>query len=159
MVRRRRQSSKEAVDDPTSLVIENIPGRATKLEVMAKINAMGFQGSYNLLYMPPGAPGRGKHGQDAGQDVGNSGHAFINFKSPEISQHFLEVVANADVTIRSSGKAIWAHPARSHIDAVVSSAVIGRSSFWVENAAALSMARFSRNPLPHEPRGGAAGIA
>eukprot|EP00929_Paragymnodinium_shiwhaense_P112035 TRINITY_DN80287_c0_g1_i1.p1 TRINITY_DN80287_c0_g1~~TRINITY_DN80287_c0_g1_i1.p1 ORF type:complete len:214 (-),score=30.92 TRINITY_DN80287_c0_g1_i1:211-852(-) len=118
-------------DHPTSVMIQNIPSRATAQEMMCKIDDLGFHGHYDFFFLPCRASNvTGKLTQC------NQGFAFINFKQPTTSERFMEVLRAERVTLRSSSKmlcACYAHVqgtaalikcTRNHKDS---------SALWVEN--------------------------
>eukprot|EP00929_Paragymnodinium_shiwhaense_P013850 TRINITY_DN12169_c0_g1_i2.p2 TRINITY_DN12169_c0_g1~~TRINITY_DN12169_c0_g1_i2.p2 ORF type:complete len:206 (-),score=37.44 TRINITY_DN12169_c0_g1_i2:124-741(-) len=136
------------VEGPTSLMIQNIPCRATKVEVMAKLHTLGFSGLYDFLYLPQPLVGT-KHARR----LSNRGYAFINFKSPEVTQRFQDMLAKTDVTIRSDYKVLRATPARAQgVDALWSCVMRepNAASIWVEHKESGAMPYLSKDPLMHE---------
>jgi len=68
-------------DELTTIMMRNIPNNVTREQLLTLVNDEGFQGRYNLLYLPV----------DLKNKVG-LGYAFVNFVSHEdaeaFSQHF-----------------------------------------------------------------------
>eukprot|EP00929_Paragymnodinium_shiwhaense_P013851 TRINITY_DN12169_c0_g3_i1.p1 TRINITY_DN12169_c0_g3~~TRINITY_DN12169_c0_g3_i1.p1 ORF type:complete len:210 (-),score=26.59 TRINITY_DN12169_c0_g3_i1:389-1018(-) len=136
------------VEGPTSLMIQNIPCRATKVEVMAKLNTLGFSGTYDFLYLPQPAIGTKQ-----ARRMSNRGFAFINFKNAEVTQRFQELLAKTDVTLRSDYKVLRACPARAQgLDALWSCVMREPSatSIWVEGMGPDAMHCLSQDPSMHE---------
>eukprot|EP00929_Paragymnodinium_shiwhaense_P095591 TRINITY_DN567_c0_g2_i3.p1 TRINITY_DN567_c0_g2~~TRINITY_DN567_c0_g2_i3.p1 ORF type:complete len:224 (+),score=43.56 TRINITY_DN567_c0_g2_i3:86-757(+) len=96
-------TSAASVAYPSSLMIQNVPSRATAQDVMEAVNSLGFKGMYDFFYLPDRVPNRG-------QPV-NPGYAFINFKDCKTSATFAESIAEAGVTLRNSPKTLTVSPA------------------------------------------------
>eukprot|EP00929_Paragymnodinium_shiwhaense_P095590 TRINITY_DN567_c0_g2_i2.p1 TRINITY_DN567_c0_g2~~TRINITY_DN567_c0_g2_i2.p1 ORF type:complete len:220 (+),score=41.86 TRINITY_DN567_c0_g2_i2:80-739(+) len=96
-------TSAASVAYPTSLMIQNLPSRATAEDVTEAVNSLGFKAMYDFFYLPDRVPNRG-------QPV-NPGYAFINFKDSKTSAKFAERVAEAGVTLRNSPKTLTVSPA------------------------------------------------
>lgn len=62
----------------TTLKIKNLPRRCTQAEILAAVNEVGFEGTYDFFFLPLG-------GQQARQ---NRGYAFINFKDSATANNF-----------------------------------------------------------------------
>eukprot|EP00929_Paragymnodinium_shiwhaense_P022049 TRINITY_DN1420_c0_g1_i5.p1 TRINITY_DN1420_c0_g1~~TRINITY_DN1420_c0_g1_i5.p1 ORF type:complete len:261 (+),score=47.14 TRINITY_DN1420_c0_g1_i5:37-819(+) len=84
---------------PTTLMIQNITCRATSEEVLGKINALGFDGTYDFFYLPQRFGSR-----KPSSSLTHHGYAFINFKTSNISQLFMHTLQNTCVTLRDSSK-------------------------------------------------------
>jgi hypothetical protein len=63
----------------TTMMIRNIPCRLKKDEILADVDMLGFQGTYDFFYLP----------QDR-RHKSNLGYAFINFKFPADGASFVE---------------------------------------------------------------------
>eukprot|EP00929_Paragymnodinium_shiwhaense_P060757 TRINITY_DN30327_c0_g1_i1.p1 TRINITY_DN30327_c0_g1~~TRINITY_DN30327_c0_g1_i1.p1 ORF type:complete len:232 (-),score=26.76 TRINITY_DN30327_c0_g1_i1:414-1109(-) len=129
----------------TSLVIKNIPSRATELEVMSKIDAIGFEGVYDFFYLPYPPPKKGS-------TTSNRGYAFINFKDSESSQWFLEVSQRQGITVRSDFKVLSVGPARVQgLGALMECALHGRSLAvpWVQKARSGKLMPYKGKPTEY----------
>eukprot|EP00929_Paragymnodinium_shiwhaense_P054505 TRINITY_DN27320_c0_g1_i5.p1 TRINITY_DN27320_c0_g1~~TRINITY_DN27320_c0_g1_i5.p1 ORF type:complete len:253 (+),score=37.93 TRINITY_DN27320_c0_g1_i5:82-840(+) len=86
---------------PTTLMIQNITGRATSEEILGKISDLGFDGTYDFFHIPQ------RYGKcKSSSSVTHHGYAFINFKASHISQLFMRTLQNTRVTLRASDKAL-----------------------------------------------------
>eukprot|EP00929_Paragymnodinium_shiwhaense_P024555 TRINITY_DN1506_c1_g1_i2.p1 TRINITY_DN1506_c1_g1~~TRINITY_DN1506_c1_g1_i2.p1 ORF type:complete len:259 (-),score=45.79 TRINITY_DN1506_c1_g1_i2:486-1262(-) len=94
-------------DYPTTLMIKNIPTRAKVQEVVQAINELGYKGSFNFLYLPDRLMTA-----NCKTRALNFGYAFVNFKAPEVSKEFMETIAAAGLSLRSSNKILYACHAR-----------------------------------------------
>eukprot|EP00929_Paragymnodinium_shiwhaense_P008824 TRINITY_DN11279_c0_g1_i2.p1 TRINITY_DN11279_c0_g1~~TRINITY_DN11279_c0_g1_i2.p1 ORF type:complete len:219 (-),score=44.94 TRINITY_DN11279_c0_g1_i2:475-1131(-) len=91
----------------TSVMIRNLPSRATEEEIMEKVDSIGFCGTYDFFFLP-----RRSNGYQGGHGRVNQGYAFINFKSASVTLCFLETVAKANLMLRASPKVLNACYAR-----------------------------------------------
>eukprot|EP00448_Togula_jolla_P040573 CAMPEP_0170641312 /NCGR_PEP_ID=MMETSP0224-20130122/40692_1 /TAXON_ID=285029 /ORGANISM="Togula jolla, Strain CCCM 725" /LENGTH=180 /DNA_ID=CAMNT_0010971879 /DNA_START=117 /DNA_END=656 /DNA_ORIENTATION=- len=64
----------------STLMLGNLPYRASKKNITDAVDQMGFQDAYELCYVPNAAR--------RGPRASNLGYAFIQFKSPEIAAAF-----------------------------------------------------------------------
>lgn len=89
----------------TTLMICDIPCRQTIQQVIDSINANGFTGTYDLVYMPPQKGfRRPKHSQ-------NMGYAFVNFKRTEYAAAFEHIFKDFTFPNCHSKKLSYAKPA------------------------------------------------
>eukprot|EP00929_Paragymnodinium_shiwhaense_P029537 TRINITY_DN1689_c0_g1_i2.p1 TRINITY_DN1689_c0_g1~~TRINITY_DN1689_c0_g1_i2.p1 ORF type:complete len:223 (-),score=40.34 TRINITY_DN1689_c0_g1_i2:486-1154(-) len=86
------------VDYPTSLMIRNIPSRASAQEVTVLVDRLGFQGMYDFFYLPDRVVRRGA--------PVNYGYAFINFKDSQSSADFAAFIGSNRVSLRCSPKTL-----------------------------------------------------
>jgi len=70
----------EQAGPPTTLMIRNIPNHYTQLTMVRELEGLGFQDSYDFLYVP----------LDKGTN-GSVGYCFVNFISPEWAQRCTQV--------------------------------------------------------------------
>eukprot|EP00929_Paragymnodinium_shiwhaense_P008823 TRINITY_DN11279_c0_g1_i1.p1 TRINITY_DN11279_c0_g1~~TRINITY_DN11279_c0_g1_i1.p1 ORF type:complete len:218 (-),score=41.42 TRINITY_DN11279_c0_g1_i1:457-1110(-) len=91
----------------TSVMIRNLPSRATEEEIMEKVDSIGFCGTYDFFFLP-----RRTNGYQAGHRKVNQGYAFINFKNPSVTLCFMDTVAKANLVLRASPKVLNACYAR-----------------------------------------------
>ncbi|CAE7236107.1 ML3 [Symbiodinium natans] len=68
---------------PTTMMIRNIPNRYTQREFVRELDGLGFEGTYDFLYLPI----------DKGT-LCNVGYAFVNFLEPVYAQRSMEVFHN-----------------------------------------------------------------
>merc|ERR1712224_54644 len=61
----------------TTMIVQNIPNRYTRTMLVELFDAQGFQGSYNMVYLPT----------DFSTAV-SFGYAFVNFETPESAGKF-----------------------------------------------------------------------
>jgi hypothetical protein len=73
--------SKQTADKPppTTLMIRNIPNRYTQRELIVELEALGFTGTFDFLYVP----------LDKGT-MSNVGYAFVNFVDPGNAEKCME---------------------------------------------------------------------
>jgi RNA recognition motif-containing protein len=64
---------------PTTLMIRNIPNRYTQNELILELEALGFGGTFDFLYVP----------LDKGT-MSNVGYAFVNFVDPQAAAKCME---------------------------------------------------------------------
>jgi len=72
-----KKADKEAA--PTTLMIRNIPNHFTQKQLIAELESLGFNGSFDFLYIP----------LDKGT-MSNVGYAFVNFVTPEWAAKCME---------------------------------------------------------------------
>lgn len=89
----------------TTLMICDIPCRRNIEQLIATIDAAGFEKTYDFVYMP------GRKGRRQAQG-GNVGYAFVNFKKSEWAMAFMESFQNVAFPDSSSTKLGYAKPAR-----------------------------------------------
>jgi len=68
-------------DQPTTLMIRNIPNRYAQMELMAELEDLGFAGTFDFFYLPMD-PGRRRKSSDIAMtkpNASNVGYAFVNF--------------------------------------------------------------------------------
>eukprot|EP00929_Paragymnodinium_shiwhaense_P045250 TRINITY_DN2313_c0_g1_i1.p1 TRINITY_DN2313_c0_g1~~TRINITY_DN2313_c0_g1_i1.p1 ORF type:complete len:234 (-),score=26.91 TRINITY_DN2313_c0_g1_i1:428-1129(-) len=83
----------------TTVMIKNIPSRASPQEVMQTVDALGFQGAYDFFYLPC----RNMNAKSETMSV-NHGYAFINFRTAWWGRLFMDAVTASVVMLRSSPK-------------------------------------------------------
>lgn len=86
---------------PCNLMMQNLPCRSTRAEILAEIDSLGFAGRYNYFYQPP----------NRGQRL-SRGYAFIGFATPEVAAEFVAVMHNRPLSCRESTKLVQVLPAR-----------------------------------------------
>lgn len=74
-----KRSSDEAQGPPTTLMIRNIPNRYNQRELIVELEALGFAGTFDFLYVP----------LDKGT-MSNVGYAFVNFVDPVNAERCME---------------------------------------------------------------------
>lgn len=62
-----------AEDQPTTLMIRNVPNRYTQQDLIVELENLGFKGLFDFLYLPVDQGGRNRH------RVSSVGYAFVNF--------------------------------------------------------------------------------
>jgi len=62
-----------AEDQPTTLMIRNVPNRYTQQDLIAEVENLGFGGLFDFLYLPVDQGGRNRN------RVSSVGYAFVNF--------------------------------------------------------------------------------
>lgn len=87
--RDRRSVPREAMQphetlNATTLMLCNIPCRATIEEVVTAVHSLGFENTYDFLYVPGATCCYGKAGVSR-----NLGYAFVNFLTAEVARHFV----------------------------------------------------------------------
>eukprot|EP00929_Paragymnodinium_shiwhaense_P081992 TRINITY_DN43031_c0_g1_i5.p1 TRINITY_DN43031_c0_g1~~TRINITY_DN43031_c0_g1_i5.p1 ORF type:complete len:271 (+),score=39.38 TRINITY_DN43031_c0_g1_i5:46-858(+) len=90
----------------TTLMIQNLPSRCEREDVLNAMNQLGFQDSYDFFHLPV---------RNLRLKSQNFGYAFVNFLDPLVAQRFSEAVNNGSMQIRN--KCVSAVPA--HIQGVV----------------------------------------
>lgn len=88
----------------TTLMICNIPCRITQQQLVEVIDAMGFAGKYDFLYLPTG-------GRSSTVGSSNLGYGFINFADPVDSDPFQQAFLNFQFEGTSSTKVVTVRPA------------------------------------------------
>lgn len=86
---------------PCNLMMQNLPCRSTRAEILAEIDSLGFAGRYNYFYQPP----------NRGQRL-SRGYAFIGFATPEVAAEFCAVMHGRALSCRESTKLVQVLPAR-----------------------------------------------
>eukprot|EP00929_Paragymnodinium_shiwhaense_P071361 TRINITY_DN36288_c0_g1_i1.p1 TRINITY_DN36288_c0_g1~~TRINITY_DN36288_c0_g1_i1.p1 ORF type:complete len:304 (+),score=44.21 TRINITY_DN36288_c0_g1_i1:68-913(+) len=86
--------SKE-VENPTSLMVKNIPCRFAQEDVLEAINGLGFENDYDFFYMPMRPPFTKPH---------SYGYAFINFVTSEKARLFERTLEEGQIVLRKSSK-------------------------------------------------------
>lgn len=68
----------------TTLMIRNIPNRLTQSDLISELENLGFDGTYDFLYVPQdhGTQSHRHHGPSK-REVSNVGYAFVNFVEAE----------------------------------------------------------------------------
>eukprot|EP00929_Paragymnodinium_shiwhaense_P006780 TRINITY_DN11073_c0_g1_i1.p1 TRINITY_DN11073_c0_g1~~TRINITY_DN11073_c0_g1_i1.p1 ORF type:complete len:224 (+),score=33.92 TRINITY_DN11073_c0_g1_i1:158-829(+) len=148
----RREAAQAEEEAPTSLIIQNIPSRATDVEIMTKLDSMGFYRLYNFFYLPGPAVLQCKNSRGMSS---SRGYAFINFKSEAISRRFLQLCASGAVTIRSDYKVLRADPSRAQgVEELLecTSRARSKASPWVEDAEIGEMVPVRQDSFPSELR-------
>lgn len=84
----------KVVQGITTLMMYDVPFRATIERLVHVINGLGFHGTYDFVYMPA-SKGRSHN------DSNNIGYAFVNFKEPRFATAFLEVFQNYTFPMQS----------------------------------------------------------
>eukprot|EP00929_Paragymnodinium_shiwhaense_P095587 TRINITY_DN567_c0_g1_i1.p1 TRINITY_DN567_c0_g1~~TRINITY_DN567_c0_g1_i1.p1 ORF type:complete len:228 (+),score=40.11 TRINITY_DN567_c0_g1_i1:128-811(+) len=80
---------------PTTLMIKNIPSRASAQEVLEALACLGIEGNYDFFHLPV-------HRQKGAIKPTNFRYAFINFKDSLSSQGFIDGLAKLEVKMRQS---------------------------------------------------------
>jgi len=93
-------------EDTTTLMIADIPCRQTIQQLIEAMNGLGFEGTYDLVYMPPQ---KGYRRQNHAQ---NMGYAFVNFKEPQYASSFAQSFHNFTFPHCYSSKLSYTKPAR-----------------------------------------------
>jgi hypothetical protein len=105
----RSNSGEESVDRPaqdiTTLMICSIPFHVSSEELLQAVDALGFAGTYDFLYMPSRCASK-KHGKTR---RGNVGYAFINFRNPRLASRF--TLAFQGYAFSDSDKQVFVRPA------------------------------------------------
>jgi hypothetical protein len=70
-------------DGPTTVMIHNIPSRYSQSDLMNDLNASGFSGTFDFLYIPID-----------GNTLGSLGYAFVNFIDPASAAHCMASFQN-----------------------------------------------------------------
>jgi len=98
-------SQYETHDGPiVTLMIRNIPCRVTQQQLLDVVDAMGFSGKYNFLYLPTG-------GRSSTAGSSNLGYGFINFMDPSDAVHFTHSFKDYQFEGTSSTKVCTVRPA------------------------------------------------
>jgi hypothetical protein len=72
-----------SADRPTTVMIHNIPSRYSQSDLMNDLNASGFSGTFDFLYIPID-----------GNTLGSLGYAFVNFIDPASAAHCMASFQN-----------------------------------------------------------------
>eukprot|EP00929_Paragymnodinium_shiwhaense_P077901 TRINITY_DN4023_c0_g1_i1.p1 TRINITY_DN4023_c0_g1~~TRINITY_DN4023_c0_g1_i1.p1 ORF type:complete len:362 (+),score=87.70 TRINITY_DN4023_c0_g1_i1:117-1202(+) len=102
MAYRQEVLAPEAVEEPTALMIRNLPARSSQQEVLDAIHKLGFEGDYDFFYLPMRLPFERQQ---------NHGYAFINFVTPKKAADFIAKVSETEIVLRSSLKVLSVVPA------------------------------------------------
>jgi len=87
-----------------TLMIRNIPCRVTQQQLIDIIDAMGFEGKYDFLYLPTG-------GRSSTVGSSNLGYGFINYEEPEDAELFQQSFMNYQFEGTTSTKVCTVKPA------------------------------------------------
>lgn len=99
-------SMQEFADSPcsiTTMMLCDLPCRASEDEIKGTLATLGFAGTYDFLHVPVKQRGR--------RNKGNLGYAFVNFCSAEYASRFATVFANIRFPAIKSTKLSYAKPA------------------------------------------------
>jgi hypothetical protein len=97
----------------TTLMMCDIPCRMTILQIVDVMNEHGFQGTYDLVYMPS-RPGAWRPKPDKPcKNLQNMGYAFVNFKDPAYAVDFGRVFQNFTFPNSLSSKLTYTKPAHA----------------------------------------------
>lgn len=89
----------------TTLMMYDIPFSLTVSQVVDVMNAHGFWGTYDFVYMPP-SKGRSRN------DSNNIGYAFMNFKHPGYADAFSRTFQNYQFAGQDTRKLACTKPAK-----------------------------------------------
>eukprot|EP00929_Paragymnodinium_shiwhaense_P088512 TRINITY_DN4882_c0_g1_i1.p1 TRINITY_DN4882_c0_g1~~TRINITY_DN4882_c0_g1_i1.p1 ORF type:complete len:194 (+),score=45.23 TRINITY_DN4882_c0_g1_i1:63-584(+) len=76
----------------TTMMMQNLPSRCDRVEVLGAIDKLGFEGLYDFFYLPQ----RSRVGRSQ-----NFGYAFINFTDPAVGSRFHELANDGSLRIRN----------------------------------------------------------
>jgi hypothetical protein len=106
----RSNSGAESIDGPqqeiTTFMICSIPFRVTSEQLLEAINSLGFQNTYDFVYMP--SRSAKKYGK---QRQGNVGYAFVNFKMAQTAVRFKTAFTGYSFSGVNAEKQILVRPA------------------------------------------------
>eukprot|EP00929_Paragymnodinium_shiwhaense_P058676 TRINITY_DN2939_c0_g1_i1.p1 TRINITY_DN2939_c0_g1~~TRINITY_DN2939_c0_g1_i1.p1 ORF type:complete len:215 (+),score=39.34 TRINITY_DN2939_c0_g1_i1:147-791(+) len=130
----------DGANHPTSVMIRNIPTRATAEAVLRKVDSLGFEGDYDFFYLPCF--------NNTGKTTNiNHNYAFINFKEWTRCEDFMQILNCASVTLRRGSKVLSACYARVQgLDSLLSCTkqCKGKSMAWTEDHEVSPRACFHR---------------
>eukprot|EP00929_Paragymnodinium_shiwhaense_P029137 TRINITY_DN1676_c0_g1_i2.p1 TRINITY_DN1676_c0_g1~~TRINITY_DN1676_c0_g1_i2.p1 ORF type:complete len:279 (+),score=59.87 TRINITY_DN1676_c0_g1_i2:113-949(+) len=87
---------------PITMMLQRIPSRSNRDDVLKAVHELGFEGTYDFFYLPLRQP----NGKSQ-----NYGYAFINFRSRVDSQRFASLVADGQLHVRNRSNEIKVVPA------------------------------------------------
>merc|ERR1719171_2940721 len=93
--RLRNRGAKAQCQSPTTMMLRGVPCRFTSDDVLAFIDELGLEGTYDFFYLP----------QDA-QCRSNLGYAFVNFKDTAYATTCLEKLHNKPLGSTRSSKVL-----------------------------------------------------
>eukprot|EP00929_Paragymnodinium_shiwhaense_P088513 TRINITY_DN4882_c1_g1_i1.p1 TRINITY_DN4882_c1_g1~~TRINITY_DN4882_c1_g1_i1.p1 ORF type:complete len:204 (-),score=28.65 TRINITY_DN4882_c1_g1_i1:329-883(-) len=85
-------SQSQATVAASTLMLQNLPSRCTRDEVLRAVDKLGFEGLYDFFYLPQ----RSRTGRSQ-----NYGYAFINFIEPADCRRFHELVNDDSLQVRN----------------------------------------------------------
>eukprot|EP00929_Paragymnodinium_shiwhaense_P029138 TRINITY_DN1676_c0_g2_i2.p1 TRINITY_DN1676_c0_g2~~TRINITY_DN1676_c0_g2_i2.p1 ORF type:complete len:284 (+),score=47.27 TRINITY_DN1676_c0_g2_i2:136-987(+) len=90
-------ASGNTVEFPCTMMLQRIPSRSNRDDVVQGIHALGFEGTYDFFYLPLRQP----NGKSQ-----NYGYAFINFRDCAQSQRFAALVDAGQLHVRNRSSEI-----------------------------------------------------
>eukprot|EP00929_Paragymnodinium_shiwhaense_P004311 TRINITY_DN105161_c0_g1_i1.p1 TRINITY_DN105161_c0_g1~~TRINITY_DN105161_c0_g1_i1.p1 ORF type:complete len:245 (+),score=19.90 TRINITY_DN105161_c0_g1_i1:59-736(+) len=134
---------------PTSVMVRNLPSRATALDIRRMMDDLGFRGEYDFFHLPCRLSSSGSK-----RSYLNQGYGFVNFKSTLSCKLFMEMLASERITLRASTKTLSASYA--HVQGL--SALIqctkkfkGPSEPWMEQPEPDQTKTLSLHEVPQVP--------
>jgi hypothetical protein len=108
-----QQSTEGGQQEITTIMICSLPFRVTNTQLIDAINALGFDGLYDFVYMPSRSSKSRSSKAKAEKSMrrGNVGYAFVNFRSAEHASRFCDMFQNFKFEDVPSDKEVLAKPA------------------------------------------------
>jgi len=107
------ESTEGGQQEITTIMICSLPFRVTNTQLIDAINALGFTGLYDFVYMPSRSSKSRSSKAKAEKSMrrGNVGYAFVNFRSAEHAASFSDMFQNFKFQDVPSDKEVLAKPA------------------------------------------------
>lgn len=110
----------QRIDGPVTIVMKNIPARATHQDLVEAVQASGFRGRFDYMHVPM-----------KGNGVQNKGYSFVSFCNYAEAASFRAVMDGARVR-ESSGKCVSFEVASAHrpLEELASSPQLVHETRW-----------------------------
>jgi hypothetical protein len=107
------ESTDGSQQEITTIMICSLPFRVTNTQLIDAINALGFNGLYDFVYMPSRSSKSRSSKAKAEKSLrrGNVGYAFVNFRSADDASRFSDTFQNFQFQGVPSDKEVLVKPA------------------------------------------------